>query len=56
MLEMYVYDAENEKYIFDCDFEGFLKDIGVDGEHIKNMQNKILQRGNGNSWLLPYLC
>lgn len=40
---MYTYDVENDISIFDGDFEGYLKDIGVDGEHIKKMQCKILQ-------------
>ena len=40
---MYTYDVENNISIFDGDFEGYLKDIGVDGEHIKKMQCKILQ-------------
>ena len=32
---MYTYDVEND--ISDGDFEGYLKDIGVDGEHIKKI-------------------
>lgn len=34
---MYTYDVENDISIFDGDFEGYLKDIGVDGEHIKKI-------------------
>lgn len=40
---MYTYDVEDDISIFDGDFECYLKDIGVDDEHIKKMQCKILQ-------------
>ena len=40
---MYTYDHKNKMYEFDGDFESYLMDIGVDKNHIENMQHKVLQ-------------
>lgn len=41
---MYIYNKEDEVFIFDGDLEQYLLDKGVEVEHIERMKTKILQQ------------
>lgn len=50
---MYIYNKENGNYIFNGDFEEYLISIGVDKNHIENMQRKLLQADRGRYHEFP---
>ena len=43
---MYTYDEEKKRFFFTNDLEEYLLDYGVEIEHIKNMQSRVLEQGN----------
>ena len=41
---MYTYDEEKKRFFFTNDLEEYLLDYGVEIEHIKNMQSRVLEQ------------
>ena len=41
---MYAYDEEKKRFFFANDLQEYLLDYGVEIEHIKNMQSRVLEQ------------